>query len=235
MISKDKVKTIKAHCGNVIPTNWMSRNCENQRTQSHEKWIEWSIVSCFHTIFTCYFSYITAATAPIHAVLEFFWPILSTIVFQSHWLLSHRTKLSNNEQQWERNDSCHNDYYHQSSKRTLPEPEVQTTNLLFSSVLNYRLSYGSLAEKRIMCGTKQNLNLFQNQSRQTISLCLKWFKISDRVENIAGKVKNAGYQYFFFPFPTVFSNPYFFKVVKSLDCVVKGYTIIHDEMKDKNF
>ena len=32
-----------------------------------------------------------AATAPIHAFLELFKPVLSTIFFPSHWLLSHIT------------------------------------------------------------------------------------------------------------------------------------------------
>ena len=40
-----------------------------------------------------YFSYmyIAAASAPIHALLELFQPVLRTIFFPSHWLLSHIT------------------------------------------------------------------------------------------------------------------------------------------------
>ena len=41
--------------------------------------------------FQQYFSYITAASAPIHAFLEFFLPVLCTIFVPSHWLLSHVT------------------------------------------------------------------------------------------------------------------------------------------------
>ena len=32
-----------------------------------------------------------AANAPIHIFLEFFLPVLCTILFQSHWLLSYIT------------------------------------------------------------------------------------------------------------------------------------------------
>ena len=35
----------------------------------------------------------------------------------------------------------------------------------------------------------------------------------DRVQNTVGKEENAAYQHFF-PFPTVFSKAFFFKVVK---------------------
>ena len=40
----------------------------------------------------------------------------------------------------------------------------------------------------------------------------------DRVENTMGKGENAGYQHF----PTVISKVFFFKVLKSRDCVVKS-------------
>ena len=41
--------------------------------------------------FQQYFNYIMAASAPIHAFLDFFKPVLRTIFFPSHWLLSHLT------------------------------------------------------------------------------------------------------------------------------------------------
>ena len=41
--------------------------------------------------FQQYFSFIAAASAPIHAFLEFFLPVLRTTSFPSHWLLSHIT------------------------------------------------------------------------------------------------------------------------------------------------
>ena len=50
----------------------------------------------------------------------------------------------------------------------------------------------------------------------------------DRVENTVGKGENAGYQHFllflpaFSPFPTVVYKAFFFRVVKSRDCVVKS-------------
>ena len=51
----------------------------------------------------------------------------------------------NNVQHWERNESCGNGY-HQYMERTLAEPEVQTSNLLFSSPLDYDTNWvkGSL-------------------------------------------------------------------------------------------
>ena len=42
----------------------------------------------------------------------------------------------------------------------------------------------------------------------------------DRVENTVGKGENAGYQHFLL-FPQVFSKAFFFRVIKSRDCVVK--------------
>ena len=38
--------------------------------------------------FQCYFRYIAAASALTHAVLEFYSPVLCTIFFPNHWLLS---------------------------------------------------------------------------------------------------------------------------------------------------
>ena len=43
----------------------------------------------------------------------------------------------------------------------------------------------------------------------------------ERVEIIAGKGENAGYQHFLL-FPTVFSKGLLFRVVKSRDCVAKS-------------
>ena len=45
--------------------------------------------------------------------------------------------------------------------------------------------------------------------------------VFDRVENIMGKEGNAGYQLFLL-FPQFFHKAFYFRVVKSRDCVVKG-------------
>ena len=45
----------------------------------------------------------------------------------------------NNGQRWERNESCRN-YYHQPLERILAKPKVQNSDLLFSSLLGYRLT-----------------------------------------------------------------------------------------------
>ena len=39
--------------------------------------------------FSTYFSCTEEASAPIHAFLEFSWPVLCSIFFPNHWLLSH--------------------------------------------------------------------------------------------------------------------------------------------------
>ena len=44
----------------------------------------------FYAVFNI-ICYIMAVSAPIHAFLIFFSPVLSTISFSSHWLLSHIT------------------------------------------------------------------------------------------------------------------------------------------------
>ena len=52
------------------------------------------MINCVYGVsrrFQRYFSYIAAASAPIHAFLQFFLPVLRTIFFPSHWLLSQIT------------------------------------------------------------------------------------------------------------------------------------------------
>ena len=46
-----------------------------------------------NAVYNMYFSYITAASAPIHTFLEFFYSVLHTIFFPSHWLLSYLTTV----------------------------------------------------------------------------------------------------------------------------------------------
>ena len=43
----------------------------------------------------------------------------------------------------------------------------------------------------------------------------------ERVKVIVGKGENSAYRHFC-PFPTMISKPFFFRIVKSQDCVVKG-------------
>ena len=45
--------------------------------------------------------------------------------------------------------------------------------------------------------------------------------VLDKMENIVGKEKNAGYQHFLL-FPTMLSKGFFFRVVKNRDFVVKS-------------
>ena len=45
----------------------------------------------FNAVFQQYFSYIAAASAPIHAFMDFFKPVLRKILFPSLWLLSRIT------------------------------------------------------------------------------------------------------------------------------------------------
>ena len=52
-----------------------------------------------------------------------------------------------------------------------------------------------------------------NVTKMTISPC-------DQVENTVGKKENAGYQHLL-RLPTVFSKAFFFRIIKSRDCVVK--------------
>ena len=51
------------------------------------------LIDCmvFNAVLQHNFSYIIVASAAIHAFLEFFQPALQTILFPSHWLLSHIT------------------------------------------------------------------------------------------------------------------------------------------------
>ena len=53
-----------------------------------------------------------------------------------------------------------------------------------------------------------------NVAEMTISL-------SDRVENTVEKGENAGYRHLLY-FPALFSEAFFFRIVKSRDCVIKS-------------
>ena len=60
----------------------------------------------------------------------------------------------------------------------------------------------------------------------------------DRVENTVERGENVGYQHFLL-LPTVFSKAFFFRVVKSLECVVKSFKpkfrLIILKTKDKKY
>ena len=71
--------------------------------------------------FQQYVSNIVSASAPIDAFLEFLKPVLGTIFFLSHWLLSHITIVETMDSGERKFESCLNDY-HQSSERILGEP-----------------------------------------------------------------------------------------------------------------
>ena len=133
-----------------------------------------------------YFSYVMGASAPIHAVLKLFWPVLRTLelksvcygvklpsrkTFQVQLYGPHNILYKplaafpynhgrNNGQQWERNESCRNDY-HQSLERISAEPEVltlyhtiQTFNDLEKEVLK------TLWEKEKMLVTSNKFQVF---------------------------------------------------------------------------
>ena len=48
--------------------------------------------------------------------------------------------------------------------------------------------------------------------------------VFERLENIVGEGENAGYQHFLL-FPHCFQKASFFRVIKSRDCVVQGFTL----------
>ena len=76
----------------------------------------------------------------------------------------------NNEQLWERNRSCHHDYHH-SSERIVTESEIRTSDLLFSSLWCYQLSYGAqqlcVKELKHEIGDRQQI---QNEFYCTLTL-----------------------------------------------------------------
>ena len=74
-----------------------------------------------------------------------------------------------------------------------------------NSLLNYKIL--DITKSKLFADNKLNV------AKMTISLF-------DGVENTEGKGENAGYQRFS-PFPTVFSEAVFFRVVKSRDCEVE--------------
>ena len=53
-----------------------------------------------------------------------------------------------------------------------------------------------------------------------INVAETMISLSDSVEKIVGKGENAGFQHFLF-FPQCFQKPFFFRVVKRRDCVIR--------------
>ena len=74
--------------------------------------------------FQLYVSNIASASAPIDAFLEFLKPVLGTILFLSHWLLSHITIVETMDSGERKFESCGNDY-HLSSESILGEPGIE--------------------------------------------------------------------------------------------------------------
>ena len=56
--------------------------------------------------------------------LKFFKPVLCTMLFLSHWLLSHITIVKTMDSSERKFESCRNDY-HQSLERILGEPGIE--------------------------------------------------------------------------------------------------------------
>ena len=76
--------------------------------------------------FQQYVRNIASASAPIHAFQVFLKPVLGTILFLSHWLLSHITIVETMDSGDRNFESCRNDY-HQSSEGILDEPGIEPT------------------------------------------------------------------------------------------------------------
>ena len=77
-------------------------------------------VRCF-VLFQHVFNYITVASAPIHAFLEFFFTSTLHNILSKLLLAFPHCHRRSNGQEWEENGSYSNDY-HQSSERLLAEP-----------------------------------------------------------------------------------------------------------------
>ena len=74
--------------------------------------------------FQQYVRNIASASAPIDAFLEFLKPVLGTIFFLSHWLLSCITIVETMGSGERKFESCRN-YCHQSSERILGDPGIE--------------------------------------------------------------------------------------------------------------
>ena len=74
--------------------------------------------------FQQYVSNIASANALFNAFLEFLKPVLGTIFFLSHWLLSHITIVETMDSCERKIESCRNDYY-QSSESILGKPGIK--------------------------------------------------------------------------------------------------------------
>ena len=75
--------------------------------------------------------------------------------------------------------------------------------------------FNTLPNDRILAWSK-----FKAFADDKINMTKKLTYVMGLVRNIVGKVENATYLAFS-PFPTMFSKAFFFRVVKSRDCLVK--------------
>ena len=75
--------------------------------------------------FQQFVSNITSASAPIDAFLELLKPVLGTIFFLSHWLLSHVTIVETMDSGERKKLNPAAMTYHQSSESILGEPGIE--------------------------------------------------------------------------------------------------------------
>ena len=148
-----------------------------------------------------YFSYIAVACAPMHAFLEFLQPVLSRILFPSHWMLSHITIVETMD----------------SSERQI--------NPVAVTIINSRKEYWPSR------GSNQRPPVRYMRLDSIISDWSKFKAFADDKINVTPKIclrkgrKQCGKRRkcrlpAFFPFPTMFSNGFLYRVIFSRDCVV---------------
>ena len=86
-----------------------------------------------YRLFQQYVSNIASASAPIDAFREFLKAVLGTILFLSHWLLSHITIVETMDSSDRKFESCRNDLSTVLGKN-VGRARDRTSNLLFYKV-----------------------------------------------------------------------------------------------------
>ena len=133
---------------------------------------------------------------------------------------------------WKKGDIAHNEQFLLFPHSVFyPLGELSATFLKLEIVICNLIQFGSVWNLSVGKGMMRLLFIKRQNSRllQTGSICRRQNKCDSKIEVCHGmRRKHCGKRRkcwwpAFSPFPTMFSKAFSFRVVKSRDCVVKGY------------
>ena len=153
---------------------------------------------------------------PVHLSMFFLTTSLHNILSKQLAAFPHhycRVK----RQWWERNEFCRNDY-HQSSESILLEPKDPTSDLMFSSPQRYQLSCRAHTFSKVKNIVRIVRKFYHRVKTEWVFIrqnkcdSIKLWSCHGRSRKHCGKRRKCWLPAFY-PFSTMFSKPFFFRVV----------------------